>query len=226
MKRMTNRVELAVLVAALLALAACSGGAEAPVYDPSGGGGQAAGGSGQPTGTARTLAIPGQEVPQGQPPAGQGAMVVSWDVPADWTAVPPASSMRKAQYRVPGPGGDGECAVFFFGVGQGGDPMANAERWAGQFTQPDGRSSQDVMQMEQLQAGEIQVLMVEVTGTYNGGMTMTGEPARALENHMLLVGMTTPPTAAWFFKFTGPEATVRAQREAFRAMMESIRPGG
>jgi hypothetical protein len=57
-------------------------------------------------------------------------MTVVWDVPEGWTAVPPASSMRKAQYRVPGPGGDGECIVFFFGVGQGGDPMANAVRWA------------------------------------------------------------------------------------------------
>ena len=46
--------------------------------------------------------------------------------------------MRHAQYRVPGGNGDGECIVFYFGPGEGGDPMSNARRWAGQFDQPDG----------------------------------------------------------------------------------------
>ena len=28
----------------------------------------------------------------------------------------PSSSMRRAQYRVPGAGGDAECVVFYFGL--------------------------------------------------------------------------------------------------------------
>jgi hypothetical protein len=48
--------------------------------------------------------------------------------------------MRRAQYKVPGPAGAGECVVFYFGPGQGGDAQSNAERWASQFTQPGGRS--------------------------------------------------------------------------------------
>ena len=98
-------------------------------------------------------------------------MTVSWDVPPDWTAVPPASSMRKAQYRVPGPGGDGECVVFFFGVGQGGDPMANAVRWAGQFSQADGRNSTEVMKTDTQKISERTKQTVEVTGTYTNPMT-------------------------------------------------------
>src|SRR5437867_10979552 len=51
-------------------------------------------------------------VPEG---AGQGKAALAWTVPAGWISEPPASSMRRAQYQVPGPAGDGECAVFYFG---------------------------------------------------------------------------------------------------------------
>ena len=221
MKRITKGLEGVAAVALLATLVACSGGPEAPVDDPAGGQASAAGGGGG----ARTLAIPGQELPEGHPPTGatgQGAMTVVWDVPEGWATETPASSMRIAQYRVPGPGGDGECVVFFFGVGQGGDPMANAVRWAGQFTQPDGRASQDVMQMEQLQAGEIQMLVVELTGTYVNLMVNDEE----MPGHMLLGAIAPGPDANWFFKFTGPKATVESERAAFEAMLRSLRSGG
>ena len=71
-----------------------------------------------------------------EPPApgsGTGMTGLSWKTPADWVARPPSSAMRKAQYRVPGEAGDAECVVFYFGPGQGGDAMANAERWAAQW---------------------------------------------------------------------------------------------
>src|SRR5262245_40912700 len=75
----------------------------------------------------------GNAVPGPPPGSGEGETGVRWKAPAGWIAETPSSPMRKAQYRVPGPGGDGECAVFYFGPGQGGDPMANAQRWVGQF---------------------------------------------------------------------------------------------
>jgi hypothetical protein len=40
---------------------------------------------------------------------------------------------------------------------------------------------------------------------------------------MLLGAIAEGPDAPWFFKFTGPEATVRAQRQAFVGMMRSLR---
>jgi hypothetical protein len=131
--------------------------------------------------------------------------------------------MRIAQYRVPGPAGAGECIVFYFGPGQGGDAMANARRWAGQFTQPDGSSSLDRMEVSSLESAAVAVELVEVGGTYDGGMTMTAKPAERREEYMLLGAIAHGPDAPWFFKLTGPEATIRAQREAFVGMMKSIR---
>jgi len=162
------------------------------------------------------------------PPAGSGAGAtgLGWSTPEGWVVETPSSNMRKAQYRVSGAGGDGECVVFYFGPGQGGEPMANAIRWAGQFVQPDGSSPQDAMKTEQIQVNGIPVMMIEVTGTYTGGGSMMGGPAQQIPDYMLLGAVAQGPDANWFFKFTGPEATLTEQREAFRQMVQSLQPGG
>ena len=161
------------------------------------------------------------------PPAGsgEGARGLVWKVPSAWVDEPPASSMRRAQYRVPGPAGDAECAVYYFGPNQGGDAMANAVRWAGQFKQPDGRSAEQAMKTSKLAVPGIEVLEVEVTGTYAGGMTMTAAPAEDKPGFMLLGAIAAGPDANWFFKLTGPEATVKAQRGAFEGLLRSLEVG-
>lgn len=168
----------------------------------------------------------GGGLPEGHPPldeAGRPQMV--WQVPEGWVVEPPASGMRVAQYRVPGPGGDGLCVVFYFGAGEGGDPDANARRWAGQFAQPDGSPSVEKMIVTAVESAAVPVKLVEITGTYDGGMTMADRPAQREPGYMLLGGIAEGPDAPWFFKLTGPEATLRPQRDAFLRMLESIRAG-
>lgn len=191
----------------------CGGGAETPPSRPSEAT-DAGSGSG-----SRTLPIPGV----GAPAAGAtGSGPLTWDVPSAWAEETPSNSVRLAQYRVPGDAGDGECIVFYFGPGQGGDPQSNAERWAGQFSQPDGSSSLEKMTMTRLDDARLPVMIVEVTGTYDGGMS---GPIEA-EGYMLLGGIAQGPDAPWFFKLIGPEQTVRAHRDAFVSMMESLRADG
>jgi hypothetical protein len=161
-------------------------------------------------------------VPEG---AGTGDAALLWTVPTGWTVEKPASSMRRAQYRVPGEAGDGECVVFYFGPGQGGDPMSNAERWADQFTLPDGRPARSAMKTSTIDVGGREVFIVDVAGTYQGGMTMTAAPAVAKPGYRLLGAVAPGPDANWYFKFTGPERTVRDQRDAFTSMVRSMRHG-
>lgn len=157
------------------------------------------------------------------PPVTQPGSALIWTKPAEWTEEPPANPMRQAQYRVDGPGGDGQCVVYYFGAGQGGGPVANAERWADQFDQPDGGSSREVMQTAQIEAHGLPVLTVELTGTYKeGGMMMTGAPEQQRPGYMLLGAVVEGPDANWFFKFTGPEETVRANAERFRELIASV----
>ena len=132
--------------------------------------------------------------------------------------------MRRAQYRIPGPGGPGECVVFYFGPGQGGDAKANAARWAAQFREADGTPVGDAYKTREIKVGDIAVVLVEVTGTYVGGMG-SGPVGEGRPNYMLLGAIADGPDAKWFFRATGPRATLEAQRAAFDRMIRSIKRG-
>ena len=169
---------------------------------------------------AQQMGLP--PVPEG---AGTGDAALAWTSPPSWVSEKPASSMRRAQYKVPGKAGDGECVVFYFGPGQGGDPMANAKRWAEMFQTADGSSAGNTMKTSELEVGGLKVFVVEVAGTYDGGMTMTATPAAPMPGYRLLGAVAPGPDANWYFKFTGPDATVNEQREAFTSMVKSLKHG-
>jgi hypothetical protein len=158
-------------------------------------------------------------------PGGQGEQAIAWTPPAGWVAEPPANQMRRAQYRVPGVRGDAECVVFYFGPGQGGDPQANAERWASQFVGPDGAPATSALATRAGESGGMKVLFVETRGTYLSG-SMAGGGADRKPGYALLGAIVEGPDANWFFKLTGPEATVLAQRQAFETMIGSMKRGG
>jgi len=170
-------------------------------------------------------ATPGELIPLPPPGSGSGASGLRWQVPEGWIEEPPASAMRRAQYRLPGAGGEGQCVVYYFGPGQGGDAADNAQRWASQFTQPDGGPATAALATEWVEVEGIPVLLVEVTGTFYGGMTMTGGPQQSYPDYMLLGAIAQGPDANWFFKLTGPEATLREQKPAFEKLYRSLRRG-
>lgn len=190
---------------------------------------------GAATGDAQTRPLPPSHPPtggSGAPPSvpapapGSGAAMqaLTWTPPAGWTEETPSSSMRRAQYRIPGPGGPAECAVFYFGPGQGGDAKSNAERWASQFHRADGGPVGDALKTREIKVGNIPVVLVEVTGTYAGGMG-SGPAGAERPNYMLLGAIAKGPDANWFFRATGPRATLEAQRAAFDGLIRSLKRG-
>ena len=212
----------AVALAASAMVAACGGTQERepspppPTAAPTAAGG--AGATALPSGHP-PLEGGGMRGGHGGTPAGIGGL--TWKDPAGWKAETPSSGMRRAQYRVSGPGGDAECVVFYFGAGEGGDPRSNAERWAGQFTRPDGKPAE--LKTWSLAGAPVDVTMVEVRGTYHGGPTMNSGAAPApMQKAMLLGAIAKGPDANWFWKFTGPETTVSANRAAFEGMLKSL----
>jgi hypothetical protein len=132
--------------------------------------------------------------------------------------------MRRAQYRIPGPGGGGECVVFYFGPGQGGDAKSNAQRWVNQFKGADGKPVDKAAKIREIKVGTIPVTMVEVAGTYVGGMG-SGPAGGEQANYMLLGAIAEGPDARWFFRATGPRATLEKERAAFDRMIKSLRVG-
>jgi len=137
-------------------------------------------------------------------------------VPDDWESQAPSGSMRIAQFAVHGPDGAAELAVF---DGNWGSIDDNVDRWVGQFTQLDGRSTQELTQRwEMKSASGIQITMVDIPGTFGGGMG--GGQAQA--NYRML-GAIVPGTGTFYYlKFIGPSDLIDAQREAFEALVQSL----
>ena len=203
------------IAALAAALCACRGAAPTAESAP-----------GAPVETAgRPATVPAHPV---IPMTGAAAEVdLVWSVPDRWVAEEPSSAMRKAQYRLPAEAGDregGECVVFYFGQGQGGDVRGNVERWASQFEDPGGAPVKPAV--TEITAGGLTITRVEVKGTYTpSSMSMTGGPAPAARpRHMLLGAIVPGGQANWFFRCTGPEKTMGAHRARFDSLLASIRP--
>ncbi len=163
-------------------------------------------------------------LPTPPPQSGTGATALTWTAPPTWTAEKPSSSMRRAQYRIPGPGGPAECIVFYFGPGQGGDAKANVDRWASQFRRADGRPSGDAVKTREIKVGDIPVTLVEVTGTFVGGMG-GGQAGPEKPDQMMLAAIAEGPDANWFFRAIGPQKTLDAARGDFDKMVRSLKRG-
>lgn len=148
-------------------------------------------------------------------PASTGG--ITWTVPSSW-ARGQGRPMRVATYEVPASKGveAGECAVFYFGRGQGGELDANVQRWAGQFKE------KPTPKRERRTVAGMPVTRVDVEGTYlnpGGGMMQSqGEKP----GYRLLGAIVEGPEGNVFFKLTGPKATVDAAEAAFDGLLASL----
>jgi len=173
--------------------------------------------SGQP---AAAPAVPPLAQGGGSGAAGfEGRLV--WELPDEWTAVPPASSMRIAQASIPGPGGPAEMVLFYFGPGGGGGVEANVQRWIGQL-EVEGDPEGGVFESGDPGVGGVRVTWVDVAGTLlPSGMGMG--PTEPQPGSRLLAAVVEGPGGPWFFKTTGPDETVAAARADFLAMLRAAR---
>ena len=151
-----------------------------------------------------------------QPAAGTPASAIDFDLPKSWDKQSPSSSMRLAQAAIPGPGGPGDFAVFFFGPGGGGSVDANISRWVGQM------ETTDHPKPETFEAGGMKVTWVDVKGTLKPGQMGMSSPT-AVSDARLYGAVVEGPGGPWFFKATGPDKTLAPQRDAFVTMLKSVR---
>jgi len=87
--------------------------------------------------------------------------------PADWTTKPITSSMRAADFVLPGkPGADAELVVYYFGENGAGSIDDNLDRWLGQFEQPSGVPSREVAKIEKTKFAGQDATFVSVTGRF------------------------------------------------------------
>jgi hypothetical protein len=137
---------------------------------------------------------------------------ITFEAPKEWTKEEPASTMRKAQYKVPdkeAKAKPAELAVFFFGANSG-LLQANLERWAGQMGQADPKA--------EIIEGNHKIHLVDLKGTYTGDAA-TGPQ----ENARMLAAVIEAPGGPWYFKLVGPADTVGDWREEYVKLLKAAK---
>lgn len=140
---------------------------------------------------------------------------------ANWEQVDPAYNMIEAEFKigkVEGDKNDGRMTV----MGSGGSVEDNLNRWYAQFVQPDGSESADKAKVEKMEVNGIKVHFVDIDGTYLDGSPFGAKTERP-EYRMLAAIFETPDNGNYFVKFYGPKATVAANVDRFKALMNSAK---
>ncbi len=170
----------------------------------------------------------GQAMPPGAPtmnlttpglptPSATGPGALTWKAPPAWTVAPNPSPMRLATYKLPRAAGDSEDVdVAITRAGGGTEP--NIQRWLTQFAQhaPEIRTVTTVRGLK--------VTIVDVSGTYGGGVMMPGDAPSSHPNWTLLAAIVETEASPYFIKITGPSATVHAARAGLDSLIQSLTP--
>ena len=170
-----------------------------------------------PPAPAAAPAAQAKPAPPPEPPK-PAPKALEWDDPPQWKKIA-ASGMRTASYQIPAAKGDKEGAELNVFV-LGGDVDANIQRWVDEFTNVDLKT---VVRNDR-KVNEMRQAVVEIPkGKFSGGMGDKGPS----ENYGLLGAIVVSPSGPeYFFKLTGPAATVKTARAPFFALLDSMREQG
>ncbi len=134
---------------------------------------------------------------------------LKWTAPAAW-AVKTGSSMRRGSYAIKGDGGEADLSITAF-PGATGGLEANLNRWRGQVGLTPQSPAEVTAAVEKFTANGLDFLVVDYAG--NAGGTVTR-----------LIGAIVPYGGnSWFFKLTGPDALVAAQKTAFLDFLKTVK---
>jgi hypothetical protein len=145
--------------------------------------------------------------------------------PKGWVQKPPASRMRLAEFTLPKAEGDAEDAalgVFYFGGG-GGNVQANLDRWIGQMSQPDGRSSKELAKSSKLDANGLAVTIVDVPGTYVAETSPGSAERFNKPGFRLRAAVVEGKGGPYFVKLTGPSRTIAKWEASFTEFLKGLR---
>lgn len=156
--------------------------------------------------TAAPMAGPNSMASQTLPPemVNQGGALPGWSVPDSWTAAG-EKPMRKASFVASGAEGNLDISITSF-PGDVGGLLANVNRWRSQIGLPATDAGALSSQVEDFESESHPGKLVLLEGTEN-----------STHAAIFLVNGN-----SWFFKMTGPNATIQQEAEAFRSFIESI----
>jgi hypothetical protein len=134
-----------------------------------------------------------------------------WQVPAGWKPVA-ASTMRLASFALEGANGQtGDLSVVALGP-QAGGLLANVNRWRGQMSLPPLDEAGLASASTQVAtAGGDPAVVVDLAGQ------------GAMAGKRVLAAVVARPDRTWFYKLTGDDALVTAQKDPFLGFIKSVK---
>jgi hypothetical protein len=207
---MASRAYLLAIAAASLLVSACGDGKvttyrvpkEKDVEPPM----AAAADAGGPADASAAPASGGSMADTSVPTASGQDLV--WQAPPQW-ASKPAGAMRKATYSVPGEGANSDLSITAFPGDVGGELM-NVNRWRGQLGLPPLRQEELDGSVSRVEANGLKMTLVELASQ--------GDPGgKAMMGAIVPVNGST-----WFFKLTGPGASIRSSKPAFLEFLHTV----
>ena len=119
--------------------------------------------------------------------------------------------MRRASFGVAMSGGaEADLSISVLG-GTAGGLAANINRWRAQLGLPELRAGDIAATTETISAGGLSFTFVDLAGQTSGA------PMRMLAAIAELEGQ------SWFFKLTGPDAGIAAEKTAFIAFLRTVK---
>jgi hypothetical protein len=141
--------------------------------------------------------------------------------PEKWVKKEPKSKIVEFEYAAPATKGDNEDGRMTV-MRAGGGVDANIERWVGQFTQPDGKSTADRTKRSKKNVAGLEVHVVDISGTYKDQPGGPFGPSVNKEKYRMLAAIIVAKDAQVFVKFYGPEQTIADNEKAFTSMIDGI----
>jgi hypothetical protein len=160
-----------------------------------------------------------------QTPATPGSL--KFAAPKGWQAREASSSMRVAEFVLPGrdaSAGGAELVIYYFG-GSGGSVDANIQRWVGQMQQPDGRASGDVAVRDTRTINGLKVSLLDVSGTYVAEVRPGAAEKHNSPGFRMRTAVVETPRGPYYLKLVGPAPTVEAWNASFNEFLASLKFG-
>ncbi len=163
-------------------------------------------------------------LPPGHPPIGSASMAgpstapssvsdsLTWAAPDHWAAKP-LGAMRRGSFAPKNSAGEADCSIFVFPAAT--NPLlSNINRWRGQVGLAPLSEPQLGAETTTLENADRKFTVVDLLGKQPGA-----DQATRVLGAVLYRG-----EEAWFFKLTGPDAVVAAEKNAFLDFLRTVRP--
>lgn len=145
-------------------------------------------------------------------PASPQPVGITWDVPEPWTEAPSTSSFIFAVFEAKGDTGDARITVSSL-TNDGGGVLENINRWRGQV---------GLGPVERYQQQPMTPVTVADQPAGLIDLSAPGGAGASLERLMVVFIPRPDQGLTWYFKMSGPSATLEEQKQAFVGFVESV----